>query len=430
MENAFMAVRKKPQQRFNDSRRFRDHLNLFHWTKNICVVRLGGNQLSKGSERVQNSYLVDRPPPCGRGADRDECRGDSWTAWTPGLGESESGMDRPRRTVTDQSAGPAAAGFWPIVFFPNELLQAQLRFKPVVDGKPGEVAYDDPEQQRILGKLNLPEEAAGSTGKLNPPKRTDYAGLAQAYALRAPETAPVEKLARLLGESDLAFHSLIESARLPAGHFGMIWDITDMRQALTPHYQLWTDMARFSTLRARIALAQNQPRKAFNELTVIFRLMETLDEDPVILAGMIRATMRMIVLNVIWEGLESRSWHLEDLLALNQEVDKWRPIEEQIRCWQGDRALSLTLPDREMSDEEWATMESLLDRCPGGRSASQAWRILTPPTFSEPAPAPAIFPSQRMIGKKSRWKGEGSRLCPFTISIPSKPGRCCRLTSC
>jgi hypothetical protein len=92
--------------------------------------------------------------------------------------------------------------------------------------------------------------------------------------------------------------------------------------------------------------------------------METLEADPVTLASMIRLTMQMMALPPIWEGLESRSWASTELLAIEQELAKWKPIEDQIRCYRGDCALGLNLPDRRITEEEWAIRESMTGPIP------------------------------------------------------------------
>jgi hypothetical protein len=249
-------------------------------------------------------------------------------------------------------------------FSRHPLLQAQVRFKPLPGGEPGEVIYDDAEAQHVLGSLVVPDWIRAHIGTFLPPTRTDFAGLAADHALPEPDIDPVGKLARHFAKDDDIFRTLIEAARLPAGHFGMIWDVEDIRDARTPHYPVWTRIARISSLRARVALAQHRPDDAVAELTVILRLAETLRGDPVLLAGMVQSTLRMIVLHVIWEGLESRSWNGEQLALLDRELATWMPIEDLIRCYQGDRALAVTLPDRKPSEEEWDRSNQLFGAIP------------------------------------------------------------------
>jgi hypothetical protein len=248
-------------------------------------------------------------------------------------------------------------------FCQQPLLQAQVRFQPDPDPSVIEVIYEDVAQQRILGSLAVPEESSQYTGKFTPPTRTDYPALVKAYHLTDTGEAPEELLARELAKDDGTFGMLIEAARLPAGHFGSTWGGDPSKLAL-PHYSVWTQVSKVSAMRARVALARHRSRQAFDELTVIFRLTETLDADPVVLAWMIRSTLRMFALHVIWEGLESHSWNHAELLALEEELKPWKPIEEHIRCWQGDRILALSQPEQKWSDAQWDNLELIFGPLP------------------------------------------------------------------
>jgi len=226
-------------------------------------------------------------------------------------------------------------------FSQNRYLQAVTQFDTDPAEPLGPVIYRNPQlRERFVSALDLPPQVKSTLkSSLRDQTQTDFVAVADAFEAEAPHVDSVEKVRLALEPQDDLFAGLADAARLPAGHFGPRYDVTDIATVQIPHYSTWIHLATMTSLRSRVALAQGRSAQAYEELGVTFRILETMEADPVLLSLMVRYAITQSLLNTIWEGLAQEAWRDEELEGLETELARLDPVREFIRATQGEAAL-------------------------------------------------------------------------------------------
>jgi hypothetical protein len=184
-------------------------------------------------------------------------------------------------------------------------------------GGPGgsSIVWRDPAAHRRITELNY----RGSHKTL--PTRTTSWGLGrtndldawQAYyrgepAFPSPPAPgnPAEDVLLALSKLDPEFKELRDAFRRPHAQFKIHREET--YRALLPHLQILKMFAQASQLRASALLALNRADEALEELRLIVRIADALQDDLVLISGLVRIAILDSVVNTAWEGLAQRRW--------------------------------------------------------------------------------------------------------------------------
>ena len=108
----------------------------------------------------------------------------------------------------------------------------------------------------------------------------------------------------------------------------------------TPGLRVLQDFAGIAALRASAELSLHQPAQASDDTMVAFRLIESLEREPVFLALFVRVVLSNATMQPIWEGLAQHRWNEVQLAAFDAHLAR---IDFPTHCQlalRGERNLS------------------------------------------------------------------------------------------
>ena len=113
---------------------------------------------------------------------------------------------------------------------------------------------------------------------------------------------------------------LIVAAARPQSRF---WLNYEAGTAMTlPHLERLKTTAQYLNLHASAALAAGQKDTAYQDIALIFRLLDSIRREPLLLCHSVRMSALQLALQPVWEGLAARQWTAADLVAIEAELGK------------------------------------------------------------------------------------------------------------
>jgi len=136
-----------------------------------------------------------------------------------------------------------------------------------------------------------------------------------------PEDA-LEAIWEVLSVDDAWMAKLKEAAKLPVG-VGPIesYNLDDPVASTRGYLTKFLSLARICTCRSIVQLELGESRKAYEELAVAFRLIELLEQEPMMLPHIVRMTMFKVAIKPVWLGLATESWEKPELMMLQKELE-------------------------------------------------------------------------------------------------------------
>ena len=124
------------------------------------------------------------------------------------------------------------------------------------------------------------------------------------------------------------------------------------------HLNVVQRLLRTLRLRACARLALGQTTAARNDVELMFRLDESIDNEPILISALVRSAGVDVLLQSVWEGLRTRQWSDDDLQALQTRlrgIDLLGDFQRGMRG--GERDLFQTQLLEELHD--WTTAREL-----------------------------------------------------------------------
>jgi len=100
-------------------------------------------------------------------------------------------------------------------------------------------------------------------------------------------------------------------------------------------------VARVLAYEERLALYDNQPQLALDDLSVDWKIDSGLQQEPFLISGLICGGIVTMQLGVIGEGLDQHVWNDQQLVGLDADLGKIDFLTETQLCLRGDFVLSL-----------------------------------------------------------------------------------------
>ena len=134
-----------------------------------------------------------------------------------------------------------------------------------------------------------------------------------------PQT-PAQDVLLALSKYDPVIEELREAGKLPYSRFPLEWDKDDPAEILLPHLAVLKQCSLALQLRAIAELQNGESEKAFDDVKLIFRLVDSIRTEPIIISQLVRFAMVQIALQPIWEGLAEHKWSDAQLAGLDSEL--------------------------------------------------------------------------------------------------------------
>ena len=136
-----------------------------------------------------------------------------------------------------------------------------------------------------------------------------------------PQT-PAQDVLLALSKYDPVIEELREAGKLPYSRFPLEWDKDDPAEIMLPHLAVLKQCSLALQLRAIAELQNGEDEKAFDDVKLIFRLVDSIRTEPTIISQLVRFAMVQIALQPIWEGLAEHKWSDMQLAGLDTELAK------------------------------------------------------------------------------------------------------------
>jgi hypothetical protein len=198
------------------------------------------------------------------------------------------------------------------------------------------------------------DSKAPSPGNWMKPQRADLAGW-QAYyrgsnnlfaARSGPPTnyfpiakephAPAADVLLALSRFETNRQLLIAAAARPQARFWINYDAGFA--SVFPHLARLKITSMYLSLHADAALKAGDRATAFEDLRLLFRLLDTIRSEPTLISHLVRISMLQIGLQPVWEGLADRQWTEGDLSIIGGELGKLDFLVDYGFAMRGERA--------------------------------------------------------------------------------------------
>lgn len=149
--------------------------------------------------------------------------------------------------------------------------------------------------------------------------QTFYRGLAATtneFPVPPQPQTPAADVLLALSPYEATIEELRADARLPLSRFPLEYDKENPAACLLPHLAALKQASQVLQLRALAELPNGQSDQALADIQLIFRLMESLRNEPIFISHLVRLAMLQIALQPIWEGLANRKWSEPELATL------------------------------------------------------------------------------------------------------------------
>jgi len=222
--------------------------------------------------------------------------------------------------------------------------------KPLFE--PGGDAYQFQLSERL--KLN-----PGKDGKGTPPRLANWQ-----LGRKGEDLA---KWAEYLGRPDVLtalkpfepeLAEIAQASRLPHSRFPLQYE-KNIAMPI-PMGSPMMNLGKLYALRAQAELAGGQSDKALEDAQVLFRLADTLKENPLLILHLVRISIWSQAVQVVWSGLEARQWSATQLLLLQKTLEKKTVLEA------GEKALR----------SEQVVFHDLIDDYASGRNSAGFFRSI------------------------------------------------------
>jgi hypothetical protein len=152
---------------------------------------------------------------------------------------------------------------------------------------------------------------------------------------QAPAADVLVALSRFDGNRQL----LIAASARPQARFWVNWDAGFAM--LLPHLARLKGSAQYLSLHADAALKAGDRETALEDMRLLFRLIESVRSEPVVISHLVRVSMLAIALQPLWEGLADRQWAEADLRVIESELGKLDFLADYHFAMRGERACNV-----------------------------------------------------------------------------------------
>jgi hypothetical protein len=132
---------------------------------------------------------------------------------------------------------------------------------------------------------------------------------------------------------------LIAAAARPQARFWINYD--DGFGILLPHLARMKTSSQYLSLHANAALKAGDRATALEDLSLSFRLIESMRREPILISQLVRMAMLAIAVQPVWEGLADRQWTEVELSVIERELGKLDFLADYHFAMRGERACNV-----------------------------------------------------------------------------------------
>ena len=189
---------------------------------------------------------------------------------------------------------------------------------------------------------------------------------------KEPQT-PAADVLLALGKFNENRRLLIAAAARPQARFWINYDAGFA--ALLPHLARLKASAQYLSLHANAALKAGDRETALEDVKLLFRLIESIRSEPILISHLVRVATLAIALQPVWEGLADRAWSEAELRVIESELGKLDFLADYHFAVRGERASDIWWADfiRTASGGKALELATILNEGPMPGEWETAW---------------------------------------------------------
>lgn len=155
---------------------------------------------------------------------------------------------------------------------------------------------------------------------------------------RAEPGDPAEDVLYALKQYDTELNELMmASANRPQSRFDIKYEEEDKAGILLTHLALMKGISTTLRLRAVANLSAGKPELAFQDVSLMFRLIDSIEAEPILISKLVRFACIQIAVGTIWEGLVDHRWQDAQLKQLQAKLATYDFVKDGTHGFQGER---------------------------------------------------------------------------------------------
>jgi hypothetical protein len=212
---------------------------------------------------------------------------------------------------------------------PYSRVAEKVRFPSKVKGAPYERRFDD----LVAWETAL---AALRAGELTPQQQF-YSGKLDAASRAKAAPAVLEGLKT----NEALIAELRVASQRPYSRYPVKYDVEMPYAIQLPHLRMVKGVCQRLQLKACAELASGQSDLALEDIKLMFRLMDSVKEEPFLISHLVRLACAQVATQPIWEGLAEHRWSDVQLQELEMRLQQYNFIPDLKAPLAGEQAASL-----------------------------------------------------------------------------------------
>jgi hypothetical protein len=116
------------------------------------------------------------------------------------------------------------------------------------------------------------------------------------------------------------------------------YDTEEPFSILLPHLARMKSVIQLLQLRVSAELAAGRTDAAFDDLMLMLKLTDSMEEEPFLINQLVRLAIFTITAQAIWEGLAEHKWNEAQITAIQQRIEKFDLMEDVVGPLHAERA--------------------------------------------------------------------------------------------
>ncbi|SPE59517.1 conserved membrane hypothetical protein [Verrucomicrobia bacterium] len=159
------------------------------------------------------------------------------------------------------------------------------------------------------------------------------------FPVAAQPQSPAADVLLALSRFDATRQLLIAAAARPKARFWINYDAGPAM--MLPHLARMKASVQYLALHADAALRAGDKETALEDLKLMFRLIDSIRGEPILISHLVRIAGCTIGLEPLWEGLADRQWRETDLRSLESELAKLDFLADYHLALEGEQGCNL-----------------------------------------------------------------------------------------
>lgn len=163
------------------------------------------------------------------------------------------------------------------------------------------------------------------------------------YPIAPSPQSPAADVLLALSKYDAALDELRGASQLPYARVPLDYATSNAALMLLPHLGSFKACSQILRLRAIAKLQLGQDDLALADVKLALRLMETLQDEPLLISQLVRVAIWQLTVQPIWEGLAMHRWSDAQLTELEASLRKLDFISSYLLAMRGEQASATSI---------------------------------------------------------------------------------------